>query len=69
MADLRLQYSTILIAVPGAVDTPAVSLLDDVADSVMLMVQTGRTREKDLATAVTQLKNCKIKKYYTVLVS
>ena len=69
MADLRLQYSTILIAVPGAVDTPAVSLLDDVADSVILMVQTGRTREKDLATAVTQLKNCKIKKYYTVLVS
>lgn len=69
VADMRMQYKTVIIAVPAVIDSPAVSLLDDVADSVVLMTRAGYTQEAELATAVAQLKNCRIKKVNTVLFS
>ena len=69
VADMRMQYKTVSIAVPAVIDSPAVSLLDDVADSVVLMTRAGYTQEAELATAVAQLKNCRIKKVNTVLFS
>ena len=33
VADMRMKYKTVLIAVPAVIDNPAVSLLDDIADT------------------------------------
>ena len=67
VADMRMKYKTVLIAVPAVIDNPAVSLLDDIADTIVLTTTAKQTREKDLATAVTQLKNSKVKKIHIVL--
>lgn len=67
VADMRMKYKTVLIAVPAVIDNPAVSLLDDIADTIVLMTTAKQVREKDLATAVTQLKNSKVKKIHIVL--